>query len=200
MARDLTSNLIDELEANLNRPFFLFEGVFQSSTLRFWTGSGVLSWDSKTWQGNGLFVGLKLAAETSDIEANGIEVQLSGVSSSIVSLVLNEVQQGKQGNIWLGMVDSSGQVIADPYKVFTGGFDTAEINEDPDSPTITIKYETKLIILEKAADYRYTPESQKLFDATDKGFDYVANIQDWDGFWGKQNRKPKKKKRKEKEK
>jgi hypothetical protein len=200
MPRDLTSAMVDELTASENRPILLFEGVFSSGTLRFWTGSGVLSWDSKDWQGNGLLHGFKLAPETGDIEATGIEVELSGVSQSIIQLVLSSVQQGKSGKIWLGMLDQDGDVIADPYLVFSGLFDMAEITEDSEMPEVVLKYETRLIELESARDFRYTQESQKLFNSDDKGFEYIDSIQDWSGFWGRTKREIKRLERKEKEK
>jgi hypothetical protein len=198
VARDLTNDMITALTASENRPVIFFEGAFESGTLRFWTGSGVITWDSKQWQGNGLVHGFSLATETGDVEANGVEVILSGVSQSIIQLVLSSVRQGKVGTLWLGMLNTSGAVIGSPYKIFEGFFDTAEINENSEMPEIVIKYETKLIELERARDYRYTTESQKLFNSSDKGFEYVDGLQDWDGFWGKAERKPKKKKREKK--
>jgi len=96
------------------------------------------------------------------------------------------------------MLDTSGAVIADPYPVFNGLFDMAEISEDSETPQVTLKYESRLIELEKTKDFRYTTESQRLFNNTDKGFEYVDGLQDWQGFWGRAKKKLKKKKREKK--
>jgi len=198
MPRDLTAGMISAITASTCRPILLFEGEFSSGNINFWSGSGDLTWDSKTWQGNGLIHGFKLAPETGDIEATGIEVELSGVSQSMIQLVLSSVEQGRTGIIWLGMLDTSGAVIADPYPVFNGLFDMAEISEDSETPQVTLKYESRLIELEKTKDFRYTTESQRLFNNTDKGFEYVDGLQDWQGFWGRAKKKLKKKKREKK--
>lgn len=193
MARDLTAGMVTQLTATSNRPVLFFEGEFSSGTLRFWTGSGVLNWDSKTWEGNGLLHGFQLATETEDIEATGVEIELSGVSEATTQLVLASAEMGRPGRLWLGMLNSSGVIIADPYKIFDGKFDTAEIVENAEASEITIKYETRLIELERGREWRYTPENQRLFNASDKGFDYVAGIQEWDGFWGPKAKPPEKK-------
>ena len=189
MARNLTAGMITALTAAQNRPILLFEGTFSTGALRLWTGTGPLTWDSKTWEGNGLFISVQLATETGDIEATGISIQLSAPSAAVVSLVLGTVRMGQPGKIWLGMLDANGAVISTPYLIFSGLFDSAEIEENESAPEIVLKYETKLIELERGKTFRYTSDSQKIFNGSDKGFDYVPKIQDWDGFWGKTNAK-----------
>ena len=42
-----------------------------------------------------------------------------------------------------------------------------------------------MIDFDKEREYRYTPESQKLFNVNDKGFEYVAQIaKGYKGQWG----------------
>lgn len=192
MARNLTPEMITALTAEKNRPVLFYEGEFSTGTLRFWTGSGTIVWDGENWEGNGLFLDTRLSAQTKDIEATGIEINLSGVSQAIIQLVLITAELGKKGKIWLGMLNEDGTVIDSPSILFSGNFDTAEIVENEDSPEIAIKYETKLIELERGKEYRYTPESQRIFDPTDKGFDYVAGLQEWDGYWGPKAKPPEK--------
>lgn len=189
MARNLTAGMITALTAAQNRPILLFEGTFSTGALRLWTGTGPLTWDSKTWEGNGLFIAVQLATETGDIEATGITIQLSAPSAAVVSLVLGTVRMGQPGKIWLAMLDANGAVISTPYLIFSGLFDSAEIEENESAPEIVLKYETKLIELERGKTFRYTTDSQRIFSSSDRGFEYVPKIQDWDGFWGKTNAK-----------
>lgn len=193
MARNLTTEMAEQFAAGSIKPVFFFEGEFSSGTLRFWTGRGEITWNSLAWQGNGILHGFQLATETEDIEATGVEVQLAGVSQAVLQIILQTAQTGKPGKIWLGMLDENEAVIEDPYLFFDGKFDTAEILESVKNPEVALKYETRLVELERGRDFRFTPENQKIFYATDKGFDFVAGIQEWDGFWGTTAKPPPKK-------
>lgn len=193
MARQLTAEFLAAISSNSIRPALFFEGEFTTGTLRFWSGQGEITWNNRTWEGNGLQKQIRFPTETTDVEATGIEIQLSGVSIATTQLVLGSAAMGRPGRIWLAMLDESGEVIPDPYLVFDGKFDTAEIVENETEPEITIRYESRLIDLDRGKEYRYTTESQKLFNNTDTGFDFVPGIQDWEGQFGPKARPPAKK-------
>lgn len=185
MARNLTTSVKTEIAASLNRPFLLFEGEFSTFTLRLWTGSYDLSWDSKTWLGNGWFTTISSIEESNDLSANGIDITLSGVPQAMISTILDQVKQNAPGRVWLGFLDASGSVIADPYLAFSGKLDVPTIDDQVDGPVISISYESIMIDFDKEREYRYTPESQKLFNVNDKGFEYVAQIaKGYKGQWG----------------
>lgn len=193
MSRGLTGNFVTEATATSNRPAIFFEGAFISSTLRLWSGLGDISWSGQTWLGNG-WLGLPSGAdETEEVQANGWEITLSGVPLAVISLALQEIKQGATGKLYLGFLNSSGAVISDPYLVAQGLADTATINESAETASVSLTYESKLIDLERAREFRYTHDSQRSLYPTDDGFQYVSSLQDWSGFWGAQQRKPNKK-------
>src|SRR5262249_28165521 len=136
VARALTSGIINACTAANCRPFLLFEGVFDGSTVRLWDGMGGLSWDSQAWGGNGWVQGTEGGEESVEVEANDMVVILSGVPSSAVSLVLGNQVQGATGKVWLGMLDTSGAVIADPYLRWLGYYSHADVEGGPDDSTI----------------------------------------------------------------
>lgn len=194
MTRGLTAGFIAEAIASTNRPVLFYEGVFITQTLRIWSGVGDIVWNSVTWLGNG-YLGLFAGGnEIQETQATGIEITLSGVPQAILSLILQEINQGASGKLYFGFLNSAGAVIVDPYPLFSGKADSANISEGPTSATVTLAYETPLIDLERPKEFRYTKESQRVFFPTDQGFDYVSVLQDWSGFWGQQKNKPRKKK------
>ncbi len=185
MARAITSDFRDELLASTNCPIFLYEGVFVGFTLRLWNGLGNLTWDGNTWLGNGWFRDFSSIEESDDISVTGMEITLAGVPQDLISTVLSSVKQNASGKLWLGFLNSSGAVIADPYLTFEGKLDVPIIDDQPDGPIIQISYESHLVDLDRTKEYRYTTESQKLFDAADKGFEFVEKIAaTWKGQWG----------------
>src|SRR3546814_19533462 len=67
-----------------------------------------------------------------------------------------DVRQGLPAKLWLGAMDSSGSVIADPYLVFEGLTDVAEIEEGGETETISISAEKdrKSVVTGKSASER----------------------------------------------
>jgi hypothetical protein len=103
--RDLTAAVAAEVVKGAIRPALLYEGVFNESTLNFWTGSGTLSWDSKTWQGNGLLQGFSDVVDGVDSVGGGrVAVVFSGLDASLLSAVLNNARQGDLGRVWLALL------------------------------------------------------------------------------------------------
>lgn len=195
MARNLHANFITQLENDSVRPFFLYEGEFLSGTIRLWTGINNLSWDSKTWLGNGYILSLSGILESLNIAASGVTIQISGIPGISLSLVLQEFKQGGTGNFYFGFLDSDDQVISDPVLVFKGKLDKSIIGIDSVNSNIVLTYESILIDLDRPRGGRYTKESQSNYFSDDKGFDYVASLQDWAGQWGQQVRTKRKKKK-----
>ena len=199
LTRALTSDYLDELEASNVKIAFFYEGEFSSGTIRLWTGVGNIDWDSKTWLGNSWFQGWSGVGETSEIKAVSMDITLAGVPQDVLALVLNEASQNKMGRLYLAFLDADEEVIADPYLLFEGKLDYPEINDSAESATVVISYESELIELETAEEFRYTDINQKSFYPSDKGLEYITSLSVWDGFWGfpevKDRKNPKKKKK-----
>lgn len=193
MTRALTSGMQTELSKvspNRIHPFFLFEGVFASSTLRLWDGIGDLSWNSQTWLGNGWLKGFSDVKESGVVRANGLDVLLSGVPQALVSLILTEARHTCRATLRLGCFDDSGAIVADPYILFEGGLSSPRITDSGDSSEVTLSYEDDLVILQKSSDLRWNDASQRSLFPDDRGFEYIPALQSWTGFWGNKT-KPK---------
>jgi hypothetical protein len=77
-------------------------------------------------------------------------------------------------------------LTADPLLLFTGLLDRPSIHESAEGPLIELAYESELIRLDTANIHRYTDEGQQAFYPNDKGFEYVAFLEQWNGYWGRQ--------------
>lgn len=184
MARNLTAGFISAATSSLCRPIVIFEGNFSGSTLRLWNGMGDLSWASNTWLGNGWFQGLEGGDESTEVEAFDMTVLLSGVPSSLVSLVLGSQKQGSTGAIWIGFLDSSRNVIADPYQWWMGYYSHAEIEYEATEATVRLFYDSPLVDMDRPNEGRWTHEFQQKLFSGDKGFEYVVATANWSGNWG----------------
>lgn len=185
MTRAATVGYLAALENGALYPAIFFEGEFASGWVRVWTGAGDIVWDGKTWIGAGALIGLGALEETSEVVASGTSVSLSGVPLDLIGLAIDEARQGQTGRIWLALLTPELDVIADPLPAFSGRLDVPEISEDGSTCTITISYESRLIDLGTARNWRYTHESQQVLFPGDLGFGHVTAIQDREITWGR---------------
>ena len=59
------------------------------------------------------------------------------------------------------------------------------MDEGPESATITLNLESRLIQLERPKNRRYTHEDNKKDLPGDLGFEFVTDLQDKEIIWGK---------------
>jgi hypothetical protein len=69
-------------------------------------------------------------------------------------------------------------LIADPYLLKKGRFDTIPIQDGATNSKITVRYEDRLATLGIPRERRYTTADQALRDPADNGFKYVETLQD----------------------
>lgn len=177
-----------EIDASVSSPVYLVQIGFQSTTLYLSSLRRNITWNGQTWLGNSWLRPVRPINETADIRAVGIEIELVGVSSSLLSIALQNIDQSKDAYQYLGMLDSNGEIIEDPVLLFKGKVDTVQINDALQDPTITIQCESPYARLLRPNNFRYTSENQKALFAGDRGFEYVPGLEDWTGFWGKPER------------
>lgn len=184
MARNLTTNLRNALTAQQVTPIMLFYADFPSGAVRAWTGYGNLSWASQTWAGVGDFGGVDKVEEASDQSAKGVVFSLSGIPSNLISAGLDDAYQGRTCALYIGALDASGAVVADPYLIFSGRMDVMEIEDGGETATVRLSGESRLIDLNRPRARRYTHEDQQIDYPGDLGLEYVAGLQDKQIYWG----------------
>lgn len=176
-SRNLTTTMAAGFTSKVMHPIMLCQIETASGTVNMWTGFGTITWNGIIFTGVGNFGGIDAVQETSDMSATSVGFSLSGIDPAMLEIALNEIQQGNNAYLWLGLLDSSGNLMADPYQLFSGVTDVPEIDETPDSCTIKLTCESRMADLNRARIYYYTPQDQAIFDSTDRGFDFVAALQ-----------------------
>lgn len=99
MNRGLTSTYRALARSDLIAPAVTVEALFDTGYLRFWSGYGDLVIDGNTFLGAGEILNVQPTSESQSVRANGATVQLTGISTVLVSVALNEPCQGRPINI-----------------------------------------------------------------------------------------------------
>lgn len=207
MSRDLSAAISNSLEDNVVYPFFAVELQFDSpNTLRLWTGYGTLVFEGVSYYGTGELLNISSVEETIEMAAKGATLTLSAVPSEVISLALQEPYQGRVCKIYFGMFSTdtllqedgtSYILLQDGAKiaiesqetglteVFTGYMNQMSIEEGPETSTIQLSVESKLVDLERPRVARYTSAYQKDKFAGDLGLEFVESLQDQKLVWGR---------------
>ena len=207
MSRDLDPNTLEAISQEVVQPFFAVELLFDGNeTLRMWTGQGTLVLDDGTqWVGTGNLLDISSIEETSEMSVKGATLTLSGVPSEVLSLALSEPYQGRVCNIYFGTF-SSGALLKETNnyillqdgsrinvetgekgfnQLFSGYMDQMNIDDGPETSTIELKVENRLIDLERARVARYTQFYQKSVYPDDDGLKFVEDLQTRKVPWGR---------------
>jgi len=185
MSRVLSSNMATEFASDTLSPIVLVKFDFDTLPLYLWSGVGDLDWDSETWTGAGNLMSFGSLEETTEVRAIGTSITLNGLNQSVISAALTEDYQGRTATIWLGAMDESGNVVSDPVIIFGGRMDVMTIEEGAEDVSINITVENRLIDFERTKIRRYTDQDQKIDYPNDKGFEFVAAIQEKEIVWGR---------------
>ena len=185
MSRTLTSAMGAASTAEVFRPIFLVQMAFPTANLNMWSGIGDLTVDSVDYVGAGNLLSVGEISESTELQANGVRLALSGVSSILITKARDEDYQGRELKILLGAMDSSNSIINDPVVMFSGFMDTLTINDGGETAIISVTAENRLIEFEKTRVRRYTAEDQKIDFPNDKGLEYVAEMAEKEIVWGR---------------
>ena len=144
----------------------------------------IIAIDGETYVGSADFLNLSEIIETSEVQANSVNVTLSGLDASLVSAALSESYQGRSLKIYFGFLDNTGAIIDTPYIIFSGRMDVMTIEDAGATANIGVTAESRLIDLDRSRTRRYTSEDQKIDYPNDKGLEMVASLQDKQITWG----------------
>ena len=184
MARGLTTALNNQFIASSLNPFIAVSLDFEDDPINAWVGKGTITFGGVDYFGIGNLLSISSIEETQETKATNCEIALSGIPPDLISAALNTNYQGRTGIVYLGALDSSRAVVADPYAIFSGLMDIVTINENQESHTIGVQLESRLISMERSKARRYTKEDQQIDFPDDKGFNNVAKLRDKKIQWG----------------
>jgi hypothetical protein len=204
--RSVSSGFKEAVEADVVRPFLAVEMLFDSSPFRVWNGLGQLDVDGVVYQGAASLLNISTVEETTEIAARGMTFQMSGIPSSMLSLAISEPYQGRVARAYFGVMSVPQRLLTESdaiittesllpidissgdkrelVEIFSGYMDVMSISDGEETAVITVTAESRLIALERPVVSRFTPEDQKRKYPNDKGFDFVADLQDKEIKWG----------------
>ena len=139
------------------------------------SGFGTITYDGDAYLGVGGFGSVTGARESEALGPLPITLTLSGVDATFISLALTSVAYKDAVTVFLGYRKDDGALEADPWLVWKGWYEYAEISQD-DTSTISITCQHDLAVLNEINGSRFSDEDQKQTYASDDGFEYLYFI------------------------
>ena len=159
-------------------PVYLLHIGFDGYDLNAWTGQGDLSFDSKTWKGEGVVLEWPSVKESVELEADNITLTLDGNYSYPINITDPDLYRARTCEIYIGFLDDVGALLAtNVYQVFSGKVSTVGLSEDTVDDTFSVSAESRLVDLSRAKVSTYTNESQLQDFPLDKGLEYATTAQ-----------------------
>jgi hypothetical protein len=163
-------------------PMALLVDMMLTSPLRVCTGGWTLTWNGYTYTAVGGLGSVEPVQENLGAPA-ALRFTLSGVPSSMVSLVLAEPVQGKLVNVYVAIFDPATYQILDAALEWTGKLDTMTLGEDGGTAVVTVTAEHAGLDLLRTVTTRYTDADQQRLYTGDLGFQYVTDQADQVLVW-----------------
>ena len=148
-----------------------------------------IAWDfdgdssNETFTGVGQFGSVSVLNESAALKATGIQCILTGIPTTHISNALSESYSGRTAKLYLGFLNASRVLVADPMVIFAGRIDTMDIQIGK-TASVSVNIESKLVDWERSRIRRYTNEDQRNLCSTDEFCEFVVQTVEKELVWG----------------
>ena len=178
----VTTRLASDTQKGL---FFAIKAEFDTSTIRVWSGKETLSIGGEDYIGGGDLINVAPVKESNDVRSEGLTITISGMNDTIMTYAVAENYHFRPLTFFMGYLMGDSLEVAGTITLFKGRMIVLTVNDNPNSPTITIQCENRLADLSRPSNLRYTKESQEYLASGDIFFNNINTIQDREITWGR---------------
>ncbi|MBT7913572.1 hypothetical protein HN588_06675 [Candidatus Bathyarchaeota archaeon] len=163
--RGMTAAALTELGAITNQPCHLVEVTTETSgtpSVVYMTDySRNLDWDGNTYLAVGNLLGVGNISESAEFQIQKLDLALSGVDQSLVSLFINNNYLDQPVSVYMAFINN-GAVVISPSLLFKGNMDSITMSEDPDSGQSTLRASASSLFVDfQRKSGRHTTDSDQ---------------------------------------
>ena len=184
MSRDLTAAAETASLAAHVRPVALVYLDLTSGAVRANSTDRTITFGGADYLGVGDLGKISPFGEPTDLSVEGVSIELSGIPTDYIDIALGEHVQGRTARIYLGFLNDSYALIADPVLMFRGPIDTMDVKLG-ETATVTVRIENRLADWDRPRIRRYTHQDQIARYPSDKGLEFVNQTTEREINWGR---------------
>ena len=121
-------SLENVVNSNVINHVILANLYYDSGVVSMCNALNDIDYDNKTYMATGNLSSISSINESDELNANGIDISLSGIDPNSISRTLTEPHRERIVEILLGIRDENQNWILDPFVVFKGRMDKPIIN------------------------------------------------------------------------
>lgn len=174
MPRTVDSTMLNALQSDhvhLVHLVYLGFGV----GLRLTDNAHDVTYDGNTYDANAYLLEVGAPRESRDLRVNQMNVQLSGVGTSISGAFLGNDWINKPAQIYKAAISTSGAVLGDALSVFSGQISNWQYSEGSGKAVVTVAISSHWADFQKKQGRYTNSNSQNFYYSGDKGFEYAAH-------------------------
>ena len=134
-----------------------------------------ITYDSKTFTPSSHLISVSDAKETAGVKVNSMDITVSAVEQSFMSLFLSSDYINKQVLIQRAVIDDNNTIIGQPIDFFDGRIISFDMKESDSSSEISIEIASHWSDFDKIQCRRTNTNSQQFHFPDDRGFDYASS-------------------------
>ncbi len=184
MTREIDASVAAASQEEVVRPVVLARLDFAGGVVAANSGNINIDYAGDTYLGVGALGGISAVREASESQPYSINLSLTGIESSYISIALNEHYQGRDARIYVGLLDSDHQLIDNPVLIFRGRMDTMDITMGK-TASIDLKVQSRMVDWDRPRVQRYNNEDQIARYPDDKGLEFVPQMVEKTIIWGR---------------
>jgi len=172
MTRIINSATLSALESDNFNIATLVQINF-SSVIRITDWGRSVTALSNTWASSANFIGVGDVTESQELRVNDLSLTLSGVDQTYVAIFLSNNYIDVPINIYRAILNDSDAVIGAPILIFDGIMTGYAIEDTENESKVTVDMASHWKDFEKENGRRTNHNSQQLYFAGDKGFEFA---------------------------
>lgn len=183
MARDISPALITASEESVVEPLILVKLEYDSGTIRIHSGVGPVTFQSELYVGVGQYGAISGITEDTELSANFLDLQLSGIDPTLLSIQFNEQFQGNPATIFQVLKNVDTKAIIGGFIIFKGLMDNSTISIGK-TGTISLRVNNRMARWSKANERRYNNADQQDEFPGDLCFEFIESQLELQIPWG----------------
>ncbi|MDO8932070.1 MAG: hypothetical protein Q7U97_06735 [Rhodocyclaceae bacterium] len=149
------------MAAPVFRPLAMVEMAFDSGTVYAHSAVGDVVWNGHTFKGVSWLGKIGAIQEGENLEAYGVQLDLSGVKGELVAISLNEHYRNRPLRIWIAFLNKQSRIVGDPVGPWRWDMSTLDGEFTGAKGTLILSSTSRMAGWERANESRYTDADQQ---------------------------------------
>ncbi len=177
MSRDLAAATATAVAATDVRVITFAKLDFASGIVYLHNSIGTHTWGGQDWLGVGDLGQISSVEEGTSVSPYKITLNLSGLDSTISSAALTEDYFMRPVDIYVGALNTSDVLVADPTLLWSGFMDVMSVSVGAESDVIQLTAESELAKFDRSRNLLYTNAQLQSNYSGDLFFEFLQDIE-----------------------